>query len=154
MKRALFPGSFDPITKGHQDIVERGLGLFDEIVVGIGYNTSKPGFYSIEKKLEMVQSVFKGNDKIKVKKFNGLTVDFCKEVEAQFILRGVRTNLDYEYENAIAKMNEKMMPGLETIIYLSRSKYSFVSSSIVREIIKHKGDVSQFVPNQVVALIR
>jgi pantetheine-phosphate adenylyltransferase len=154
MKRALFPGSFDPITKGHQDIVERGLGLFDEIVVGIGYNTSKPGFYSIEKKLEMVQSVFKGNDKIKVKKFNGLTVDFCKEVEAQFILRGVRTNLDYEYENAIAKMNEKMMPGLETIIYLSRSKYSFVSSSIVREIIKHNGDVSQFVPNQVVNLIR
>ena len=146
---AVFPGSFDPITKGHENIIHRGLTLFDEIIVGIGYNTNKHYFYSQERREHFIRKVFENELKIKVQRYSGLTVNFCKEIGAKFILRGLRTSADYEFERAIAQMNHAMAPDIDTIFIVSEPSLSHISSTIVRDILLYQGDISAFVPKGV-----
>lgn len=146
MKRAVFPGSFDPLTLGHQDIVERGATIFDEIIVGIGYNAEKSHMFSIEQRKEFIAQCFQDNPKVKVMDYRGLTIDFCKSVGANYLLRGVRNNGDFEFEKAIARTNRELS-NIETVFLLTSIQTSFISSSIVREIIRNKGDYKRFVPD-------
>ena len=146
MKRAVFPGSFDPLTLGHQDIVERGATIFDEIIVGIGYNAEKSHMFSIEQRKEFIVQCFQDNPKVKVMDYQGLTIDFCKSVGANYLLRGVRNNGDFEFEKAIARTNRELS-NIETVFLLTSIQTSFISSSIVREIIRNKGDYKLFVPD-------
>lgn len=148
MKIALFPGSFDPITIAHVDIVKRSLPLFDKIVVGIGLNSSKQNFLSAEKREEIVKSIFVNNANVEIQTYQGLTIDFAKKIGATYMVRGIRSASDFEYERAIAQINKSMMPDVETIILLSRPEYSAISSTIVRDILRNNGDVSQFVPKE------
>ncbi len=148
MKIALFPGSFDPITIAHVDIIERALPLFDQITIGIGLNSAKQHFLSPEKRMEMVAQVFKNEPKVVVTTYSGLTVDFCKTIGADFMLRGIRTASDFEYERSIAQINQTMMPEVETILLLSKPEYSAISSTIVRDILRNQGNVSLFVPQE------
>ena len=145
MKRAIFPGSFDPITLGHFDIINRGVNLFDEVIVAIGENSAKKYMFSIEERKDFIETTFKNNPKIKVMTYSGLTTDFCKEIEADFILRGLRNPADFEFEKAIAHTNRKV-GGIETIFLLTSVETSFISSSIVREIIHYKGAYENLVP--------
>jgi pantetheine-phosphate adenylyltransferase len=150
MKRiAVFPGSFDPITKGHEDIVKRVVPLFDEIIVGIGVNSSKNYFFSLEKRMQFIEQTFAGEPKIKVQSYSGLTIDYCRSVGAQFILRGLRTSADFEFERGIAQMNKAMAPGIETIFILTAPELSAINSTIVRDILRNGGDASQFVPSSI-----
>lgn len=153
MKTALFPGSFDPITIAHVDILKRALPLFDKVVVGIGLNSAKQSFLSASQREEIVKSVFAGYDKIEVQLYEGLTVDFCKKINAQYMIRGVRSVGDFEYEKAIAQINQSMMPEMETIILLSKPEYSAISSTIVRDILRHHGDVRQFLPEEAIPFL-
>ena len=146
MKRAVFPGSFDPLTLGHQDIVERGATIFDEIIVGIGYNAEKSHMFSIEERKQFITQCFQDNPKVKVMDYQGLTIDFCKSVGANYLLRGVRNNGDFEFEKAIARTNRELS-NIETVFLLTSIQTSFISSSIVREIIRNKGDYKRFVPD-------
>ncbi len=148
MKRALFPGSFDPFTIGHLDIVERGVKIFDEIVVGIGINSEKKYMFSLEKRLAFIETCLKHESRVRVATYKGLTVDFCREIEADFILRGVRNNGDFEFEKAIARTNRHMSE-IETVFLLTSAETSYISSSIVREIIRNNGDYSTFIPPQI-----
>jgi len=143
---ALFPGSFDPVTIGHVDIVNRSLSMFDNIVIGIGVNSTKNSLYSIEKRAEWLGKVFAAEAKVSVEQYKGLTVDFCNEIGAKFILRGLRTSADFEFERGIAQMNRSMHGDIETVFILSAVELSAVNSTIVREIIKNGGDASKFVP--------
>lgn len=143
---AVFPGSFDPITKGHENIIHRGLPLFDEIVVGIGYNTNKNYFFSQERREHFIKKVFQNEPKVKVMRYSGLTVNFCKEIGAQYILRGLRTSADFEFERAIAQMNHAMQQDVDTIFIVSEPAFSHISSTIVRDILLYQGDISSFVP--------
>ena len=145
MKRAIFPGSFDPITLGHCDIINRGVALFDEVIVAIGENSSKKYMFSIEERKGFIEKTFKNNPKIKVMNYSGLTSDFCKEIEANFILRGLRNPADFEFEKAIGHTNRKVGE-IETIFLLTSVETSFISSSIVREIIHYKGAYENLVP--------
>jgi pantetheine-phosphate adenylyltransferase len=149
MKKAVFPGSFDPITKGHESIIRRALPLFDEIVIGIGFNTNKHYYFSQDRRERFIEKVFEGEQKIKVKSYSGLTISFCKEIGAGYILRGLRTSADYEFERAIAQMNQSMAPEVETIFLVSEPSLSHISSTIVRDILLYNGDISAFVPNAV-----
>ena len=153
MKIALFPGSFDPVTKAHVDIVKRSVNLFDKIYIGIGANSSKQGLLSVAKREEMLRAVFEMEPKIHIVAYEGLTVDFCKSIGAQFMIRGIRTVSDFEYEKAIAQMNHTMAPDIESIFIVSKPGYSSISSTIVREIMRHNGDVSQFIPKEALALL-
>ncbi|MEJ2903138.1 pantetheine-phosphate adenylyltransferase [Pedobacter panaciterrae] len=153
MKIALFPGSFDPITIAHVDILKRALPLFDKIVVGIGLNSSKQGFLSADKREEIVRKVFEQEPKVEVELYEGLTVDFCRLINAQYMVRGVRSVSDFEYEKAIAQINQTMMPEVETIIILSKPEYSAISSTIVRDILRNNGDVSKFLPPQAIPFL-
>jgi pantetheine-phosphate adenylyltransferase len=146
MRIAVFPGSFDPITRGHESIIKRALPLFDEIVIGIGFNTSKHYYFSQERREQFIKKVFENEPKIKVMSYHGLTIDFCKEIGAVYILRGLRTSADYEFERAISQMNQSMAPGIETVFLVSNPSLSHISSTIVRDILLYKGDVSAFVP--------
>ncbi|WP_455169116.1 pantetheine-phosphate adenylyltransferase [Aegicerativicinus sediminis] len=148
MKRALFPGSFDPITLGHQDIILRGIKLFDEIVVAVGINAEKKYMFSLEERIEFIKKSFEDEPKVKVVSYEGLTVDFCKKVGAQFILRGLRNPADFEFEKAIAHTNRKLSE-IETVFLLTSSRTSYISSSIVRDVIRNKGNYSVLVPNSV-----
>jgi len=150
MKIALFPGSFDPITIAHVDILKRALPLFDKIVVGIGLNSSKQNFLSSEKREEMVRTIFSANQNVDVQLYEGLTVDFCRKINAKYMVRGIRSASDFEYERAIAQINQTMMPEVETILLLSKPEYSAISSTIVRDILRNNGDVSPFVPKEVI----
>jgi len=150
MKIALFPGSFDPITIAHVDILKRALPLFDKIVVGIGLNSSKQNFLSSEKREEMVRTIFSANQNVDVQLYEGLTVDFCRKINAKYMVRGIRSASDFEYERAIAQINQTMMPEVETILLLSKPGYSAISSTIVRDILRNNGDVSPFVPKEVI----
>lgn len=145
-KIAVFPGSFDPITKGHEAIVRRGLMVFDEIVIGVGTNTSKNSMFPIEKRFSFIESVFAKEPRVSATVYEGLTVDFCKRMNANFIIRGLRTSADFEFERAIAQMNHAISPDIETVFIITDPQYSMISSSIIREILKNKGDVKKFVP--------
>jgi pantetheine-phosphate adenylyltransferase len=148
-KIALFPGSFDPFTIGHESIVRRALPLFDRIIIAIGYNTTKEGFFLLEDRIHWIQDVFEGEDKISVEKYEGLTVDFCMACGADYILRGLRTSSDFEYERAIAQMNRSMHPQIESIFLLTQPEHTHVASTIVRDIILHGGDASMFLPDKI-----
>lgn len=148
MKRALFPGSFDPITLGHYDIIKRGVKLFDEVVVAIGINADKNYMFSIEERKSFIEKAFAHQPKVKVTTYKGLTVDFCKELDAKFILRGLRNPADFEFEKAIAHTNRKLSK-IETVFLLTAAKTSYISSSIVRDVIRNGGDYSVLVPESV-----
>ena len=146
MRRAVFPGSFDPITIGHYDIIERGLTLFDEVILAIGVNSAKKNMFSLEQRLNFLEETFKDEPKIKVMSYKGLTIDFCKKQNSNFILRGLRNPGDFEFEKAIAHTNRKLS-GIETVFLLTSSGKSYISSSIVRDVIRNGGDCSEFVPS-------
>ena len=148
MKRALFPGSFDPITLGHYDIIKRALDLFDEIVVAIGVNGDKNYMFTVEQRKEFIEQAFADEPKVKVTTYQGLTVDCCKEIDAQFILRGLRNPADFEFEKAIAHTNRKLSQ-IETVFLLTAARTSFISSSIVRDVIRNHGDYTVLVPESV-----
>ena len=148
MKRAVFPGSFDPITLGHYDIIDRSLGLFDEIIVAIGVNTEKKYMFSLEERKKFISGAFAGEPKIRVMHYEGLTIEFCKRQNAHFMLRGLRNPADFEFEKAIAHMN-KGLSGIETVFLLTSVDKSYISSSIVRDVIKHGGDYTGLVPDTV-----
>ena len=148
MKRAVFPGSFDPITLGHQDIINKGLRVFDEIIIGIGENSDKKYMFSTEKRFEFVSTTFDKIKKIDVKCYSGLTVDFCKENDAQFIIRGLRNPADFEFEKAIAHTNRELT-SIETVFLLTAASTSYISSSIVRDVIRNNGDYTKLVPKAV-----
>jgi pantetheine-phosphate adenylyltransferase len=148
MKRAIFPGTFDPFTIGHYSIVQRGLAFFDEIVIGIGLNQTKKTLFSVEKRLEMIQAAFIQEPRVKVMSYNSLTVDFALSVEADYILRGLRTVSDFEYERTIADSNRKLT-GVETVILFTESEYSFISSTVARDLLSFGKDISAFLPPNV-----
>ncbi|AOR27614.1 phosphopantetheine adenylyltransferase [Formosa sp. Hel1_33_131] len=148
MKKAIFPGSFDPITLGHVDIINRGVTLFDEVIVAIGENSSKNYMFSLEERKRFIENTFKDNPKVSVVSYSGLTTDFCKEIGVEFILRGLRNPADFEFEKAIAQTNRHLST-LETVFLLTSAQTSFISSSIVREIIRFDGDYQKLVPNSV-----
>jgi pantetheine-phosphate adenylyltransferase len=150
MKIAVFPGSFDPITIGHVDIVMRSIPLFDKIIIAIGVNSQKKYLFSLEQRTDWIKAVFKDYPTIEVSSYNGLTINYCKEIGAQYLLRGIRSASDFEYEKTIAHLNHTMESQIETILMLSPPEYSSISSTIVREIILGKGDVSKFVPKEIV----
>jgi len=148
MKRAIFPGSFDPITLGHYDIIERGLTLFDEIYLAIGVNADKKYMFTLEQRMHFLKETFKNEPNITVVTYKGLTVDFAKEVDCQFILRGLRNPGDFEFEKAIAHTNRKLAE-IETVFLLTSSGKSYISSSIVRDVIRNHGDYTGLVPEAV-----
>lgn len=153
MKIALFPGSFDPVTKAHVDIVKRSVDLFDKVYIGIGVNSGKQGLLSIETREQMLRAVFKHDERIHIVAYEGLTVNFCKSIGATYMIRGIRTVSDFEYEKAIAQMNHALMPDIESIFIVSKPGYSSISSTIVREIMRHHGDVAQFIPTDALAYL-
>ena len=146
IKRGLFPGSFDPFTKGHEVVVIKDLSLFDEIVIGVGVNITKSYLFDTEKRLEHIRSLFSNTTKVRVETYNKLTVDFCKDIDAEFIIRGLRDSKDYEYERSIAHMN-KSISDIETVIFLTDPEYSAISSTIIREIHRNGASIEQFVTN-------
>jgi pantetheine-phosphate adenylyltransferase len=145
-KIAVFPGSFDPVTIGHESIIRRSLPLFDELIVAIGVNSNKNYFFPLEKRLHWIKQVFANEPKIKVTSFSGLTVDYCKNNNAAYILRGIRTAADFEFEKAIAQMNKAMAPEIETVFILPVAELSAINSTIIRDIVRNGGDASAFVP--------
>lgn len=148
MKIAIFPGSFDPVTIAHVDILKRSLSLFDKVIIGIGTNSTKQPMLSLETRISILEAVFKDESKIEIAPYEGLTIEFCKQVQANYMLRGIRTVSDFEYEKAIAQMNHALEPSIESIFILSNPGYSSISSTIVRDILRHKGDVSKFIPKE------
>lgn len=148
MKRAIFPGSFDPITLGHYDIIKRGVTLFDEVVVAIGVNADKKYMFTLEERMAFIEETFKDEPKIKVVSYEGLTVHFCKTLGIEFILRGLRNPADFEFEKAIAHTNRDLAP-IETVFLLTAAKTSYIASSIVRDVIRNNGDYTKLVPKSV-----
>ena len=144
-KVAVFPGSFDPFTIGHEAIVRRAFNLFDEIIIAIGANALKKSYYSLDVRKEMIGLVFKGDPRVKVSHYEGLTVDYCKNVGAEYLIRGLRTSADFEFERAIAQTNKVLSPNIESVFLLTVPEHSHVNSTIVRDIIKNGGDASAFV---------
>ena len=150
MRKAIFPGSFDPITLGHYDIIKRSIPLFDEIIVAIGVNAEKKYMFSIEERTRFIEEAFADEPKVKVITYSGLTIDLCKKENAEFILRGLRNPADFEFEKAIAHTN-RVMSKIETVFLLTAARTSFISSSIVRDVLRNGGDISQLVPESVLA---
>ena len=148
MKKAIFPGSFDPLTLGHYDIIKRGVTLFDEVIVAIGINADKKYMFSLEKRKQFIEDAFKDEPKITVVTYKGLTVDFCKKIGVDFILRGLRNPADFEFEKAIAHTNRDLAP-IETVFLLTSAQTSYISSSIVRDVIRNNGDYTKLVPRSV-----
>ncbi len=148
-KIALFPGSFDPFTIGHQSVVNRSLPLFDKIIIAVGFNTQKKALLDLDTRLRLISDVFAGNPKVEVQHYQGLTIDYCTKVNARYLLRGLRTAADFEYERAIGQMNKAMNPLIETVFLLTSPEYTFVNSTIVRDILFYGGDASKFLPKGV-----
>lgn len=148
MKRAIFPGSFDPITLGHYDIIKRGVQLFEEVIVAIGVNADKKYMFSLEQRKQFIEEAFKDEPKVSVVTYKGLTVDFCKKNNVKFILRGLRNPADFEFEKAIAHTNRDLAP-IETVFLLTSASTSYIASSIVRDVIRNDGDFSKLVPSSV-----
>ena len=147
-KLAIFPGSFDPFTVGHEDVVKRGLSLFENIVIAVGYNANKRDHFPLDDRMQWIRDVFANDPRVTVEKYEGLTVDFAKEIGATHILRGIRTSADFEYERAIAQVN-KAMSNIDSVFLLTTPEHTPVNSSIVRDILKHGGDASMFLPDQI-----
>ena len=148
MRKAIFPGSFDPITLGHEDIIRRGITLFDEIVIAIGVNAEKKYMFSLEERKQFLEETFKDEPKVSIITYEGLTIDLCKKINANFILRGLRNPADFEFEKAIAHTNRRMSK-IETVFLLTASKTSYISSSIVRDVIRNNGQYQLLVPEAV-----
>ena len=154
MKLALFPGSFDPVTKAHVDILRRSVSLFDRVIVGIGVNSNKQALLHIVTRKNMLEAILEGDPKIEVRTYEGLTVDYAKKIGAAYIVRGIRTVADFEYEKGIAHINHALIPEIESIFILSKPGYSSISSTVVRDILRNKGDVSKFVPEKALPFLR
>jgi len=148
-KIAVFPGSFDPFTIGHESIVRRALDLFDEIIIAVGANALKKNYYSLETRKEIINKVFMDEPAVKVDHYEGLTVDYCKRNGARYLLRGLRTAADFEFERAIGQVNRSLEPSIESVFLLTVPEHSHINSTIVRDIIRSGGDASQFVPGSV-----
>ena len=148
MRRFVFPGSFDPITIGHQEIIERALQLCDELIIAVGENKEKKNMFSLKQRMDFIKETNKNNSKISVESYEGLTIDFCKKVNANALIRGLRNPVDFEFEKSVAQMNRKLS-GVETVFLLTSAGHGFISSSILRDIILHKGDFSSLVPKAV-----
>jgi pantetheine-phosphate adenylyltransferase len=148
-KIAVFPGSFDPFTIGHEAIIRRAMDLFDQIIIAVGANTLKKNYYSLETRKEMIRRVFENESKIKVDHYEGLTVNYCNKNGAGYLLRGLRTAADFEFERAIGQVNKSMAPNIESVFLLTNAEHSFINSTIVRDIIKNGGDASKFVPSAI-----
>lgn len=146
MRIAVFAGSFDPFTIGHQYIVNKGLKIFDKIIIGIANNSNKSGFYSIEDRKKCINYLYQHNDKVDVQVIDGMVGDFCQSVKADFILRGIRNSIDFEYENNMAQINKKIFPSLTTIFITPDPEYGCISSSMVRELIKYGKDIDKYLP--------
>lgn len=152
-KIAVFPGSFDPITLGHVAIIEKAYSLFDEIIVAIGENSSKQTYFTLEQRKEHLKAVFAEFSKVKIKSYKGLTIDFCNELNADFLIRGLRDGKDFEYEKSIAIMNAQMNHGIETLFFMTNAEFSAINSYIVRDILKNEGDASPFLPKELLPLL-
>jgi pantetheine-phosphate adenylyltransferase len=151
MKRiAVYPGTFDPVTKGHEAIVLKALPLFDEIIIAIGHNSNKQTYFTLEQRQNWLKTVFKDYTQVKIESYDTLTVNYCKEKGAKFILRGLRSSTDFEFERNIAQANNALSPDIETIFIVSSPGLSAINSSIVRDIHKHNGDISQFIPSGII----
>lgn len=148
-KAALFPGSFDPVTLGHIDIINRILPLVDQLYIGIGVNAEKVSMFSLKKRLYWLEELFKSESKIKVISYEGLTINICKDIGAQYIVRGIRSVRDFEYERAIADMNKKLLKNLETLLLFASPEYSTLASTLVRDVLRNGGDVSAFLPETI-----
>ncbi len=148
-RTCLFPGTFDPITLGHVDVVERAVGMFDKLVIGIGSNASKQPMFSIEQRIGWMKEIFRNEPRIEVAGYEGLTVDYCKTIGAHFILRGIRYISDFEYEKAIADMNRMLAPDIETVFLTCSPAYSTISSTLVRDVIRNGGNAAMFMPKEV-----
>lgn len=153
MQKALFPGTFDPITLGHTDIIDRSLELFDKVIIGVGINTNKKPMFDVATRIEWIRNIYKDQPKVDVQSYEGLTVNFCREIGAMHIIRGLRTVSDFEYEKAIADMNQMLDPQIETIFLACSSKYSSYSSTMVRDVIRNNGDSSLFLPMEIKGLV-
>ncbi|OFX32678.1 MAG: pantetheine-phosphate adenylyltransferase [Bacteroidetes bacterium GWA2_32_17] len=150
-KIAIFPGSFDPITKGHESVVKRALPLFDKIIIAIGNNSEKnDSLFPLKSRINWIKQTFNNKPKVEVKEYNGLTIDFCKKMKAGFILRGLRTSADFEFERAIAQTNRFLAKNIETIFILTTPEHTSITSTIVREVFKNGGDASLFVPKGII----
>lgn len=149
-RKALFPGSFDPFTSGHLNILTRALTMFDEVVVAVGVNQDKRGFFTMEQRLDIIRQATRGMQGVTIVQYDGLTVDICKELGLRHIVRGVRNMTDFDNEQSIADANRHLYPELETIIIPTAQEYAHISSSAVRDVVRHRGDTSQFIPEGVV----
>ncbi|MEG1910243.1 MAG: pantetheine-phosphate adenylyltransferase [Bacteroidales bacterium] len=153
-KIAVFPGSFDPLTIGHESVIRRALPLFDKLIIAIGRNTEKKGLFEVDQRLLFIKELFKNESKIEVDSFENLTVDYCKKMNASYLIRGLRTSADFEFERMIALTNKTLECNIETVFMLTDSKHTFITSSIVRDILRYHGDVSQFVPPCICKMIQ
>jgi pantetheine-phosphate adenylyltransferase len=145
-KIAVFPGSFDPITRGHESIIRRAIPLFDKIIIAVGENSEKQTYFPLDKRIHWLEEIFTGDNRIEIQKYSGLTVNFCHAVNAKYILRGLRTSADFEFERTIGQVNKVIYPEIETIFLLTVPEYTALSSSVVRELLRNGGDVDKFVP--------
>lgn len=153
MKIALFPGSFDPITVGHVDIIQRAMPLFDKIVIGVGINSSKQCYFPLEKRKLFLEKTFENFSKVEITSYEGLTVSFCEKINAQYILRGLRSDMDFEFEKNIAQMNRELDKNVETVFIVCNPNFSAVSSTIVKDIIRNGGNALQFIPEPIHGLL-
>ncbi|PLX00550.1 MAG: pantetheine-phosphate adenylyltransferase [Marinilabiliales bacterium] len=148
-KVAVFPGSFDPITLGHVSVIKRAIPLFDQVIIAIGDNADKKHMFSAKQRENWIKEVFKNEPKVTLEVYSGLTVEFCKQRNVHFILRGLRTSADFEFERSIAQINRRLAPEVDTLFILTEAKYTPISSSIVRDVIRNGGNISEFVPPEV-----
>jgi pantetheine-phosphate adenylyltransferase len=146
---AVFPGSFDPITRGHESVIKRALPLFDEVYIAVGTNAEKKSFFELNLRIEWIKKVFENFPNVKVIQYEGLTVDLCRKLGAQYLLRGLRTSADFEFERSIGQINKKLYPEIETVFFLTDPEFSMINSSIVRDILRNGGDAGQFVPDAI-----
>ena len=148
-KVAVFPGSFDPITRGHENVIRRAIPLFDEIIIAIGENSQKKDYFSQKDRVKWIEKVFQDDSMISVKTYSGLTIDFCKSVNSKFLLRGLRTSADFEFERSIGQVNRRLCPDIETIFILTAPEFTPINSSIVRDIHRNNGSILQFIPEAI-----